>query len=254
MNAVVEKRVADEGELAQPGTSILHVIERAARDPEINIEKMERLLEMQRQITQASAEADFNAAMSAAQSEMGRVSADALNPQTSSHYASYAQIDKYLRPIYTKHGFALSFDEAESPKAEHIRVLCHVSHRAGFTRTYHRDMPVTTTGLKGNANMTLTHANASGQSYARRYLVLGIFNVAVGEDDDDGNGGQKLEPMSDEQLANIHALITEVGTTEKAFLAWINTLGHPAPSIKEIPATAYLYCVRALEAKRSRPT
>lgn len=258
MNAVIEARPTKPRKgkppkaAAEP-TSLLQVIERVARDPEINIEKMERLLEMQRQITQAKAEAEFNAAMSSAQSEMGCISADANNQQTSSRYASYAQLDKYLRPIYTKHGFALSFDEADSPKAEHIRVVCHVSHRAGFTRTYHRDMPVTTTGLKGNANMTLTHANASGQSYAMRYLLKAIFNVAVGEDDDDGNGaGGKLEPMSDQQLANIQALITEVGTTEADFLKWVNSLGHPVGKVREIPASAYLYCVRALEAKRRR--
>lgn len=35
--------------------------------------------------------------------------------------------------------------------------------------------------------MTKTHAVGSGKTYAKRYLLKDIFNVAVGEDDDDGN-------------------------------------------------------------------
>ena len=35
--------------------------------------------------------------------------------------------------------------------------------------------------------MTKTHAAAAADSYAKRYLVKDIFNVAIGEDDTDGN-------------------------------------------------------------------
>lgn len=191
MNAVVTKKDAAPLAVSDPAaTSLLQVIERAARDPATDIDKMERLLAMQERIVAKNAEAEFNQAMTLAQSEMGRISADATNPQTHSKYASYAKLDAALRPIYTKHGFALSFDEGESPKAEHVRVLCHVSHRAGHTRTYHKDMPADGKGAKGGDVMTKTHASGAAQSYGMRYLLKGIFNVAVGEDDRDGNAPQ----------------------------------------------------------------
>lgn len=190
MNALVK---AEPQELS---TSILQVIERAALNPDINIEKMERLLVMQERIMAKSAEAQFNAAMTEAQMEMRPISADAENPQTRSKYASYAQLDRSLRPIYTKHGFALSYDEGDSPKPEHVRVLCYVSHTGGHSRTYHRDMPADGKGAKGGDVMTKTHAAGAAGSYGARYLLKGIFNVAVGEDDRDGNDvGKKAEPM-----------------------------------------------------------
>lgn len=249
MNAVVEatprKRVAKAK--AEAPTSLLQVIERAARDPSVDIAKMERLIELQRQVHDREAETAFNGAMALAQSEMVRVQADATNPQTRSQYATYAQIDRALRPIYSRHGFALSFDEADSPKPEHIRVTCHVSHRAGFTRTYHTDMPADGKGAKGGDVMTKTHAAGSAKSYGMRYLVRGIFNVAVGEDDDDGNGGEPVELLSRDQVANIRALLQEVNADEGKFLAWAKV-----DSITKIPTRAYKTCVAAIEARRQR--
>lgn len=167
--------------------SILQVIERAATNPNVDIDKMERLLQMQERIVARDAEVAFNEAMTAAQSEMGRISTDATNPQTHSKYASYAQLDRHLRPIYIKHGFSLSFGEEDSPQPEYVRVVCFLSHRRGHTRRYHRDMPADGKGAKGGDVMTKTHAAGAAQSYGMRYLLKGIFNVAVGEADNDGN-------------------------------------------------------------------
>src|SRR6266478_6065982 len=207
MNAEV-KELQTLAPVESMATSMIQVIERAARDQTIDIDKMERLLQMQERIVARDAEARFNAAMTAAQSEMGPISADATNPQTHSKYASYAKLDKVLRPIYTKHGFALSFDEADSPKAEYVRVLCHVSHSAGHTRTYTKELPADGKGAKGGDVMTKTHAAGAAMTYAMRYLLKGIFNVAVGEEENDGNG--KVALITESQVADLKALLTEV--------------------------------------------
>lgn len=68
-----------------------------------------------------------------------------------------------------------------------MRVLCYVSHTAGHTRTYQCDMPADGKGAKGNDVMTKTHAAGSAASYGMRYLLKMIFNIAIGEDEDDGN-------------------------------------------------------------------
>lgn len=175
------------GRLAE-SSSLTQAIIAAAHDPSVNVEKMERLLSMHERIAARDAEQQFNIAMAKAQASMGRVSADALNPQTRSQYASYAQLDRHLRPIYTALGFALSFDEGDGGPENYVRVVCYVSHAAGHTRTYRCDIPADGKGARGGDVMTKTHAVGSGKSYGKRYLLKDIFNVAVGEDDDDGNG------------------------------------------------------------------
>jgi len=62
-------------------TSIVQVIERAALNPAVDIEKMERLLAMQERILARSAESAFNAALNACQAAVGRIAADATNPR-----------------------------------------------------------------------------------------------------------------------------------------------------------------------------
>lgn len=222
----------------------LGTLERLATNPNVPVETIERLLAVQERVMGKQAEDEFNTAMSAAQSEMGRISTDATNPQTKSKYATYGKLDKVLRPIYTSHGFALSFGEADSPKADHVRVVCWVTHRGGHTRMYHRDMPVVTTGIQGNAMMTQTHGNASAQSYAQRYLLKGIFNVAIGDEDNDGNG--VTVKITAKQAADLDALIEEVGANRAAFLKTCKV-----EKIEDLLATKFKGAVERLEAKRT---
>lgn len=149
---------------------------------------MERLIAMQRQMSQDEAERQFNDAMNRCQLAMGRIATNMDNPSTRSRYADYSQIDRAIRPIYTKEGFSLSFGDGETPGPDMVRIICYVS-RGGHTRIYRKDMPVVTKGPKGNDVMTATHATGSADAYAKRYLVKDIFNLAIGEDDDDGNLG-----------------------------------------------------------------
>ncbi len=169
-------------------SSTTALFERLACDPNASVDKIERLMALIERQAAKRSEESFNAAMAQAQAAMRPVGADASNPQTRSKYASYAAIDRALRPIYTAHGFGLSFDTGHDAPVDCVRVLCYVSHRDGHARTYHADMPADGKGAKGGDVMTRTHATGSGISYGMRYLLKMIFNVAVGEADDDGNG------------------------------------------------------------------
>ena len=179
---------------------LIHVIAEAASNPAIDVDKMERLWAMHEKLKNRADEEAFNAAMSRAQSEMGRVSADAANQQTRSTYATYAALDKAIRPVYTRHGFSISFNEGEGAPEGHARILAYVSC-GGHTRTYKLDMPNDGKGAKGGDVMTKTHATGSAHTYGRRYLLKDIFNIAIGENDDDGNGGGDDEPKGAEAAA-----------------------------------------------------
>ena len=174
MNAVV----AEMGEPERPeDRTLLAMISRAAHDPETDVEKLERLMMMYERIEAKRAETAFNDAMMMALSKVGRIAADAVNSQTRSNYATYAKLDRVLRPIYTECGFSLSFDTGPDAPPDHVRVICYVSHKAGHSRTYHADLPADGKGAKGGDVMTKTHAFGSGVSYGMRYLLKMIFNA-----------------------------------------------------------------------------
>lgn len=216
-------------------TSMIQVIERAALNPDVDIEKMERLLNMQERIIDKQAKQEFNIAMSEAQSKMGQVSTDATNPQTKSKYASYSALDKALRPIYTAHGFALSFDGGDSPQEKYVRVRCEVSHKGGFSKNHHVDMPADGKGAKGGDVMTLTHAAGAAFTYGQRYLLKLIFNVAIGENDDDGNSAGAV--ISEKQKDDILRLLKQTGVDTLRLLTYMSKVcKREIKSVDDIPA------------------
>lgn len=226
----------------EPAT-IMQVISKAASDPTTDVDKLERLMAMYERLEAKKAETAFNEAMSAVQKSTGRIAADANNPQTRSKYASYAALDRVLRPLYTQEGLSISFDTADAPLEGYIRILAYVSHKGGHTRTYHVDMSADGKGAKGGDVMTKTHAAGAGMSYGMRYLLKLIFNVAVGEDDDDGNGDERA--VSAEQVANLHALMEEVQADMPKFLKYWKIV-----KLDELPADKYQQAIKMLESKR----
>jgi ERF superfamily len=180
---------------------------RLAVEKGASIETVERLVALQEKMLARQAEIEFNEALNRVQSAIKRVAPDLDNSQTRSKYASYAAIDAVIRPEYSKEGFSLSFSEEDCPKPEHVRIVCFVS-KGAYTRTYRKDMPCDGKGAKGGDVMTKTHAAAAADSYAKRYLVKDIFNVAIGEDDADGN-------VTMEEAADFLTLIKESRTLDE---------------------------------------
>lgn len=183
----------EETALAVTPMSLLAV----ALQKDAAIDVIERLAALQKQEREYAAEIDFNDAMNKVQEQIKRVAPDLDNSQTRSKYASYAAIDRKIRPVYSQAGFSLSFDTADCPLPEHVRVVCYVA-LAGHTRRYQVDMPCDGKGAKGGDVMTKTHAAGAAMSYGMRYLVKGIFNIAVGEEDTDGNletNGELIEQL-----------------------------------------------------------
>lgn len=176
------------------------------------------MLDYSKQLEREAAEVAFSVALTAAQGEMGVVATNATNPQTRSRYADYAQLDRAIRPIYQRHGFALSFNDGVIDKPDWVRIECYVSHVGGHTRVYHKDMPADGKGAKGNDVMTKTHAVGAAQSYAMRYLLRMIFNVAVGEEDKDGNA-PATTAITDAQRDELQKLLEDAGATADQFCA-----------------------------------
>lgn len=240
----VATREGNGAVVADVADAFVQMVERAASNPAVDVDKLERLLAMRERMDARRAEDAFNAAMASAQAEMQPVRADANNPQTKSRYASYAALDRALRPLYTKHGFSLSFDTGDAPAPEIVRVLCYVSC-AGHTRTYKADMPADGKGAKGGDVMTKTHAAGAAFSYGARYLLKLIFNVAVGEYDDDGNTPGRGETISTQQVEALRSAIMEVDADLPKFLRYMKV-----ERLEDLLAAKFQDALAALSAKR----
>jgi hypothetical protein len=239
---------------AKPVTDFSWMIE-AAKNPEVNIDKLRELMRMQEEILNREAKRAFNSAMTLAQGDMRHVIAKTPNKQTGSVYAKYDALDTMVRPIYVKHGFTLSFDTADSPFPDCVRVICDVSHSGGYEKQKHIDLPADGKGAKGGDVMTKTHAVTSAVSYGMRKLLQMIFNIAIAiaGDDDDGNGASAKELSPEEvagRMANLEKLLAEVAKDkEKDTAALLKWLG--VETLEDAARRQYEKAVTGLENKRS---
>lgn len=169
-------------------TDPLAIIMAAVENPAVDADKMEKLLAMYERIEDDKRRAAYNLAMAECQSEMEPVLRDRLNTHTKAKYAQLETIDAKIRPIYTKHGFSLTFGTLSGAPAKHYRLFCDCRHRGGHVERVEADFPEDIAGINGTPNKTPIQAMVSTSSYARRCLTCLVFNVATFGEDNDGNG------------------------------------------------------------------
>lgn len=223
----------------------MQIIAMASRDPTVDVQKMRELLALKREEDQIIAKGYYNTAMTKVQNEVDVVTKDRKNDSTSSKYATYQALDTAIRPIYLEHGFNLSFDTADIGKPDFVRVVAEVSHKKGFMKSHHIDMPADGIGPKGGGVMSKTHATGSAVTYGKRYLLAMIFNIVTGDDDGQA-AGKVLNGVIDEtQAEKLMARIAEVGADiSKVCLA----IGHDIARVQDCPKSEYDRVMTALAA------
>lgn len=195
---------------------MVSAIERFMVDPNADIEKLERMLQMKERLEAQAAKRAFTEAMAAAQAEMRPVVRDKRNTQTNSNYATLEAISNAIQPIITRHGFETTYDTEDCPRENHMRIVLYVSHVGGHTRRHQADIPLDVAGIAGKVNKTPTHAFGSTMSYGRRYLRLLAFDLAT--DDDDGNAAGS-NSITMEQYESLRELMGLAAADEARFLA-----------------------------------
>lgn len=167
-------------------TGVLSIIERAVTNPDIDVAKMRELFELQKDFEKVRAQKAFAAAMTTCQAEIDPVFRESQNPDNKSKYAKYEKVDAAIRPIYTGHGFSLSFGSGTPDTPGNIKVTCVCRHRDGHEEHYQLEGGLDDKGMKGGATKTAIQGAGSSVSYLRRYLTGMIFNVVYTNEDNDG--------------------------------------------------------------------
>lgn len=223
---------------AKPG-SLLEIIAHFVADPRADIDKMERLLALQERVVADERKIAFAAALAELQAECPQIEKDGrvvVKNVERSRYAKYETIDEHIRPLLAKHGFSISFDETDA-QGDVRRFSATLSHRAGHSETKYKTMPFDKSEYRSGAQ-----SEGSTISYARRALLTMLLNLVTRDIDTDG---LKLEPISEEQVKDLHAMIDEVKADRKRFMDFMGVT-----DVKDILIRDYVKAVNALESKR----
>ena len=197
----------DEPLVALPGpptdTGLVQVIERLAANPDVDVTKLERIIELQERILRHEAEAAFNVAFAAMQPQIPTIVERAATDKTT--YAPLEDIIEPIRPILSQHGFTLGF-QTEWPADKQVKVIGILTHRGGHSRKSEFLSGADQTGSK-NAIQAL----GSTVSYGKRYTTKDLLCIVTRKEDDDGgraNKGEQPDALEgyDAWLANLEGV------------------------------------------------
>jgi hypothetical protein len=246
MNAVV-KHDEPSTAVTEYSGGLLEVIARAARDPNVDIDKMERLIEMQERVQKRNAEMAFHTAMAEMQPHLPVVDERGgikdRNGNTQSTYAYWEDINEAIRPILSEHGFSLTFKgHRENDMLITVGIL---AHRDGHKETTEIQLPADTSGSK-NA----VQAIGSSKSYGKRYAAFDLLNITTRGQDDNGVKGGSANLISVKQYNELLRRISEVGADKDKFAAYLrDSKKMPGLDLTELPERNLEFAMSALASK-----
>lgn len=126
-------------------------------------------------------------------------------------------------------------------QADKIRVTCVLTHKKGHSESVSMAAAADTSGAK-NA----IQAIGSAITYLQRYTLLAATGLAARDQvEDDGKAADSSAFITEQQAADLAALVDEVGAALPQFLKYLKV-----ERLTDLPAKKYRAAVAALENKR----
>jgi hypothetical protein len=224
---------------SREAASLIEAIGRTATDPSTDVDKLDRLIGLYERITARSAKTAYAAALAEMQHELPTIDERGeikLGDQVQNTYALWEDINEAIKPVLSRHGFALSFRTGR--EGEEVVVTGVLSHRDGHSEETTMRLPSDTSGGKNPIQ-----AIGSSTSYGKRYIAAALLNLTSrGEDDDGVAGGGGL--ITEAQRDALLILAKEAGANKRKFCKFFGV-----ESVNDLPSRDYKKAENLLKAK-----
>lgn len=234
---------------ALPAKSMLQIVAEAAANPNVDVAKMQALLDMQEKLEREESRKAFIRDFIALSEDMPSISQDGKikvlkkgadgqrvegrdKVQQETPYATFNNIARTIKPLLRKYGFALSFSTEPTTNGDRIIVKGLLEHNMGYSRTTSFPLPAETSGSKNNVQ-----GWGSSMSYGKRYATIALLNIvshAAEDADRDGHApdkgkratkaiqddvvdGDAVELCNDAQRKAVREAIKFCGVSDKTF-------------------------------------
>jgi hypothetical protein len=162
-----------------------------------DIERLERLMEMQLRWEANEARKAYAAAMVAFKRDPPRIVKDKQVSYKNTNYrhATLGNVAQVIAAALAEHGLTAAWTTAQEIKRGAITVTCTITHVDGHSESTSLQEMADTSGSKNNIQ-----ALASTVTYLERYTVLALTGLATHEGDDDGASSDKrTRPPQDDR-------------------------------------------------------
>lgn len=224
-----ELRTVNNAEVAQQDMSMASRIVELASMPDFDVAKLDKLMDLQEREMNRLAKIAFNKDFTSMQSEITTVTKSKQGHNYK--YATLEDIVDIVRPTLEKHGFAVSFGVNTTSD---IIVTCTLMHKEGHSIETTMQLPADKSGSK-NA----VQAIGSSVSYAKRYTLSSLLNIAT-RDDDDAQAAmqQDQRTITRGQSQTLESKYEKLPKErQEKFDGWLSSLG--ANSISEVKASQF---------------
>lgn len=198
--------------------TMINLIANLAGDPNTDVEKMERLLDVQLKMLDRQAKIDYDNALADLQALMPRITAKGeiknKDGKVTSKYMRYQDIDLIIRPLLKQFGFSLMHDRIE--QVGKMIVKTTLKHRNGHQESVSIPLPYDTPNALKNA----VQAASSTASYGMRINVCSLLNIVAEGEDDDAFMAEQIK-IDDQQAHDIKEALRETNADVLRFLAFM---------------------------------
>ena len=227
--------------------NIAMMILQASNNPDIDVDKIEKMYQLYNAEAGRLAELEFSNALVAMQGEISPIATDAQFSEGGTKYLSYEKMVAVTKPILSKYGFSLYHEEKTEILGQGqakngatifnglVTVTAFLRHKTGKFLTTSLTIPF---DFSGSKNSNTAQAQGSAVSYGRRYTMAGLLKIATYDDDANFNRSNELVKLMPAQAQTITEIYNGLTTDKKA--AFDNLLGGNGFSqITDIPKAWY---------------
>jgi hypothetical protein len=216
---------------------LMRLIERAAIEPEFDVAKLEKLLDVKERWEKTEARKDFIVASAAFRSEAPKLLKNkrVAFGKTEYDHATLDSIADALAPALGAVGLTYRWETKQVDGG--ISVGCILTHVLGHSETVTLQAPPDQSGGKNSIQ-----AVASTVSYLQRYTLLAITGLSTSDADNDGRGYVGF--ITGDQKDELIALMKNTGADVAKFLAYLGV-----ESIDQLPSSHFAEAKKALEKK-----
>lgn len=207
-----------------------------------DLDKLEKLMELQERWEKNEARKAYHAAMSRFKADPPKINKDKLvdfqtsKGRTSYHHATLASVTTAINSALSKHGLTASWETDQKDRL--ITVTCRITHELGHSESTSLSSAPDESGGKNSIQ-----AIGSAVTYLQRYTLLALTGLAT--HDQDADGATPPPVITPQQVADLRALMKEVKGDEKAFLKYFKV-----DTLDDLPADQHQRAVSMLESKR----
>lgn len=177
------------------------LFERLAADPNVPVEKLERLIAMQERILAHQAKAAFDTAFAEMQGEIpiitkrGEIVADGV---VRSRFAKHEDIQRVVRPILKRYGFSMRHRNKRLDDGT-LKITGILSHRSGHSEEDEFEGTADDSGKKNRIQSV-----GSTREYGRRYTTVALLNITTENEDDDGQASEQTDRPDSQAPSGFH--------------------------------------------------